>query len=115
MMEEGGSYVCDDKGLLYSTAMLTVTAYTRLMFGTPPTGRVVYYIYIISASCEVKSATDRMEGGITTLVIMNLHPLVRLLGLWFEGIPGVVQSTEDAVSNHPLLHCSIFNIELQNK
>jgi hypothetical protein len=56
-----------------------------------------------------------MEGGITTLVIVNLRPLIHLLGLWFEGIPGVVQSTEDAISNHPLLHCSIFNIELQKK
>lgn len=56
-----------------------------------------------------------MEGGITTLMIVNLNPLVRLLGLWFEGIPGVVQCTEDTISNHPLLHCSIFNIELQRK
>lgn len=69
-------------------------------------------LYIISAPCEVKSATDCMEGGITTLIIVNLHPLVRLLGLWFEGIPGVVQRTKDAISNHPLLHCSIFDIEL---
>lgn len=56
-----------------------------------------------------------MERGITTLMTMNLNPLVRLLGLWFEGIPGVVQSTEDTISNHPLLHRSIFNVELQCK
>lgn len=48
-------------------------------------------------------------------MIVNLDPFVRLLGLWLEGIPGVIQSTEDAVSNHPLLHCSIVNIELQKK
>ena len=48
-------------------------------------------------------------------MIVDLHPLVRLLGLWFEGIPSVVQSSEDAISNHPLLNCSIFNIELQKE
>lgn len=56
-----------------------------------------------------------MEGGITTLAIVNIDPLVRLLILWFEGIPCVVQSTEDAISNHPLLHRSVFNTELQKK
>ena len=46
-------------------------------------------------------------------MIVNLvSPSIRL---WFEGIPGVIQSTEYAISNHPLLHCSIFNIELQKK
>jgi hypothetical protein len=43
-------------------------------------------------------------------MIMNLHPL---LDLWFERIPSVVQGTENVISNHPLFHCSIFNIELQ--
>jgi hypothetical protein len=62
MMEEGGSYVRDYKGLLYCTAMLAVTAYTRLILGPivslsvlrcsasawgPP--RIVYYIYHIRA------------------------------------------------------------------
>jgi hypothetical protein len=56
-----------------------------------------------------------MERGTSTRsqMTVNLHPPVRLLGLWFESIPGVVQSTENAIRNHPLLHCSIFNIELQ--
>jgi hypothetical protein len=75
-MEEGGSYVRDYKGLLYCTAMLAVTAYTQLMFGPivslsqcysvrhrPGDRPELSIIYIISAPCEVKSTTDRMEGG----------------------------------------------------
>jgi hypothetical protein len=56
-----------------------------------------------------------MTGEITrALMIVNLHPLECLLGLWFESIPCVVQGTENAISNHPLLQCSVLNIELQN-
>jgi hypothetical protein len=124
-MEEGGSYARDYKGL-WCMAMLTVTAYTRRMFGPvvslfsqcpasalgPP--RVVYCIicHIRTVRGKVRYRQDEM-GEITTLVIVNLNQSVRLLDLWFKGIPGVVQSTEYAISNHPLLHCSIFNIELQ--
>jgi hypothetical protein len=46
-------------------------------------------------------------------LVMNLHPLMRLLSLWFESIPGIIQGAENAISNHPLLQRSLLNIELQ--
>jgi len=54
-----------------------VTAYTRSTFGIG-LPRLVYYI--ISAPCEVKSATDWMERGIATLVIVkskSVSPSIR--------------------------------------
>ena len=45
-------------------------------------------------------------------MIVNPHPLVRLLSLRLESIPSVVQGTKNTISNHPLLQCSVFNIKL---
>lgn len=36
-------------------------------------------------------------------------------GLWFESIPRLVQCTENTISDHLLLKCSVFNIELRKR
>ena len=35
-----------------------------------------------------------------------------LSSLWFESIPGLIQSTENAIGNHSLLQRGIFNVKL---
>ena len=68
-------------------------------------------MYIISAPYNADSVTDRQDGR-GNYMIVNPHPLVRLLSLRLESIPSVVQGTKNTISNHPLLHCSVFNIKL---
>jgi hypothetical protein len=67
---------------------------------------VIYCIYIISALYS-PTPLQTVSGITRTLTNGNL-----LLGLWFERIPGVVQGTENAISDHPLLHRGVLNIEL---
>lgn len=68
-------------------------------------------MYIISAPYNADSVTDRQDGR-GNYMIVNPHPLVRLLSLRLESIPSVVQGTKNTISNHPLLQCSVFNIKL---
>ena len=57
------------------------------------------------------SPTPLQTGSGITRTLINGN-LDRLLVLWFERIPGVIQSTENAISDHPLLHRGVLNIEL---
>jgi hypothetical protein len=80
----------------------------RHWFGRPGLSTVcISYLHRI----RPYSVTDRQDGS-GSYMIVNPHPLMRLLNLWFESIPCIVQGTKNTISNHPLFQCSVFNIKL---